>query len=113
MRPRGFKLGTMRHLVTIQQPTEALDDYGQPVVTWTNYLVNEPASFRPTGGSETSRGKQLEANVRGVFTVRYRDGYKATMRVVHDSQAYGVLYVDPVDGGRRYIELSVDASGDV
>jgi SPP1 family predicted phage head-tail adaptor len=112
-RPKGFRLGTMRHLVTIQKPTESVDVYGEPVVTWSDYLVDEPASWRTSGGSESINGRQVEADERCVFVVRYRDGYKTTMRVKHNGNYYGILHVGEVDGGRRYLELFTRASGDV
>ena len=43
MRPKALRLGEMRDFITIKTPTETVDDYGQPVVSWVNYLVNEPA----------------------------------------------------------------------
>ena len=46
------KVGAMRHRVHIQEPIEAQDDTGQPVVTWQTVLENEPAGFMPTGGME-------------------------------------------------------------
>lgn len=110
-RSRKLRVGAMRHRVSIQQPTETLDDYGQPVVTWTNWITNEPAEYCPVGGTESMRGDQLEANVRAKFIVRYRDGYTTQMKVVHNGTRYGILYVNEVEGGRRYIELMVAAAG--
>jgi SPP1 family predicted phage head-tail adaptor len=101
----------MRHRVTIQQPTEVQDEYGQPIVTWNNWIASEPAEFKPTGGTESMRGEQLEANVKGIFRVRYRSGYTTQMKVIYNGTSYGILYVNPVDGGRRYIDLMVAASG--
>lgn len=110
-RPRTLRLGAMRERITIQAPTETLDDYGEPIVEWTDIFTSEPASMRHTGGTEVSRGEQVEANVKAVFTVRYRDGIDSTMRIVHEGRAYGILHVNPVQGGRRYIELLTAASG--
>ncbi len=112
-RNRQLRLGAMRHRVTIQQPTEEQDETGQPIVTWSNWITGEPAEFKPTGGTESMRGEQLEANVKGIFRVRWRNGYTHQMRVVHSGVNYGILYVNPVEGGRRYIDLMVTASGDV
>lgn len=110
-RSRKLRVGAMRHRVSIQQPTETQDDYGQPIVTWTNFVTNEPAEFMPVAGNESLRGGQVEANIRAKFVVRYRDGYTTQMKVVHNGTSYGILYVNEVEGGRRYIELMVAASG--
>ena len=108
-RPSSLRVGSMRQRVTIQQPIETLDATGQPVVTWSNWLLNEPAKFEPTGGIEYMRGRQLEASTLGIFTVRYRDGYMATMRILHNGMTYGITAQNPVEGGRRYIEIIVKA----
>ena len=110
-RPRNLRIGAMRHRITISQPVEEQDEYGQPIVTWENYLTNEPAEWLPTGGTESMRGRQLEANVKGIFRVRYRSGYSTTMKITHNGQDYGILYAEPVDGGRRFMELFVAGSG--
>lgn len=99
--------------MSIQQPVETQDGYGEPVVTWENWLINEPAEFRPVSGVESMRGQQVEANMRAKFVVRYREGYETNMRVVYEGREYGITFVNPVEGGRRYLELVVAASGDL
>jgi len=101
------RLGAMRNRITIQTQTETQDETGQPVVTWANWLVNEPCDYKPTGGGETVRGRQVEEGTRAIFTVNYRDGYTASMQIVFGSETYGITYVNPVEGGRRFIELVV------
>ena len=96
-----------RHRITVQAPTETQDATGQPVVTWTNFRTNEPAEFKPTGGMESMRSKQLEAGTKGIFRVNYREGYTVQMRIVHNGENYGITYVNPVDGLRREIDLMV------
>lgn len=104
-RPKDLKVGAMRQRCTVQQVTETQDASGQPVVTWSNYVVDEPCQFIPTGGTETMRGRQLEAATKAIFRVRFRSGYQPEMRVVYGSTNYGITYVNQVDGLRRYIEL--------
>ena len=104
-RPKRFDIGSMRHRCTVQQVTETQDDSGQPVVTWSNYVVDEPCQFIPTGGTESMRGRQLEAGTKAIFRVRYRSGYQPEMRIIYGSTNYGITYVNPVDGLRRYVEL--------
>ena len=96
-----------RHRITVQTPTSTVDADGQPIVTWLNWLTNEPADFMPTGGTESMRGKQLEAGTKGIFKVNYRDGYTTQMRIIHNGTTYGITYANPVDGLRYEIELLV------
>jgi SPP1 family predicted phage head-tail adaptor len=106
-RPEAFRLGSMRQRCTIQQPTETVDDAGQPVVSWSDFLVNEPCQFIPVSGNETMRGRQLEVGTKAIFRVRYRAGYRPDMRISYGGEYYGITYVNQVDGLRRYLELMV------
>jgi len=110
-RPTKYRTAAMRKRCTIQQPTETQDSFGQPVVTWTDFMANEPCQFVPTGGTENMRGRQLEATVAGIFRVRYRVGYTTKMKVVYENHSYGIKYINPVEGLERFIELMV-ASND-
>jgi SPP1 family predicted phage head-tail adaptor len=104
------KFKIKRHRITFQQPTETQDSTGQPVVTWSNFRTNEPADFTPTGGTESMRGRQLEAGTKGIFVVNYRTGYTTKMQIVHDGVSYGISNIQPVDGLRREIEIMVKSS---
>ena len=108
-RPARFRTGAMRHKCTIQQPTETQDASGQPVVSWTNYVANEPCEFNPTSGIESMRGRQLEAGTRAIFTVRYRAGYTTKMSVLFDGERYGITAINAVDGLRKYLEIVCSA----
>jgi SPP1 family predicted phage head-tail adaptor len=103
----------MRQRVVVYQPVETVDEYGHPIVTWDVWEENEPAEFTPTGGVETVSGRQIEATVKGIFLVHYRPGYTTQMKVNHNGIDYGILYINPVEGGRRYLELMCAASGTI
>lgn len=100
-----FRVGQMRDRITVKVETTAQDAAGQPIVTLTNWLVDEPASFEPISGNETSRGRQVEAGIRAIFIVRYRSGYTPEMQISFDGQLYGIVHVHRVEGKTRYLEL--------
>jgi SPP1 family predicted phage head-tail adaptor len=108
-RPQRFHLGEMRSRITVKTETTTQDDAGQPVVTLSTWLVNEPAKWEPTAGAEGARGRQVEAGVAAVFTVHYRDGYTPKMVVTCAGQNYGIVGVHPVDGMNAYRELHCKA----
>jgi SPP1 family predicted phage head-tail adaptor len=108
-RPQRFHIGEMRSRITVKNETTTQDDAGQPVVTLTTWLVDEPAKWEPTTGTETARGRQVEAGIAAVFTVHYRPGYTPKMEVICDGQTYGIVYVNPVDGMNVYRELHCKA----
>ena len=103
-------MGTMRERIAIQDATETVDDAGQTIRTWTSTLQNEPAAYEPISGGETIRGKQVEAGVTAIYTVHHRTTYTTAQQVVHDGQTFGIVYVKPVEGGKRYIELHCRAT---
>ncbi len=106
---RGFRLGAMRERVNLQTATEATDAAGQVIRTWTTTYASEPAQRMPMRGGEGARGRQVEAGIDEIFIIHFRESVTPQMRLVHDSRNYGIVYVNPVDGGRRYIELSCKA----
>ena len=104
-RSNALRIGAMRERVTLQSPVETVDSIGQTNRTWVDEYEDEPARYEPISGGETLRGKQVELGVTAVFTIHRRDDIDSTWRVVHGSTTYGIGYVNPVDGGLRYLEL--------
>lgn len=106
---RGFRLGAMRERVQIQTGTESVDEAGQTIRTWITTFANEPAQRMPVRGGEGTRGRQVEAGIDEIFVIHFRDTVTPQMRLVFDSRTYGIVYVNPVEGGRRYLEISCKA----
>lgn len=102
---RGFRVGMMRDRITVSVETTAQDAAGQPIVTLVPWLTDEPATYEFFSGGESSRGRQVEAGISAIFTVRWRSGYTPQMVVTMMDQQYGIVHVRPVDGKNRYIEL--------
>lgn len=106
---RGFHLGEMRSRITVKTETTSQDGAGQPVVTLTTWLTDEPAKCEPAIGGETARGRQVEAGIAAIFTVHYRAGYTPEMAVICNGQTYGIVHVLPVDEMNVYRELHCKA----
>jgi len=104
-RPSQYHMARMRHRCTVQSAVETQDAAGQPVVSWSNFLVNEPCQCMPMRGSEEMRGRELEASFQTIFRVRYRLGYNEQMRIVFQNKNYGIRAIEKVDGLDRYLEL--------
>lgn len=106
-RDRHISVGSMRYRVTIQRlvTTDGASNQGQPVATWENRFVDEPANYELTSGGQGSRGRQVEETVRAVFTVRHRPGYSIEDRITFDGVAFGVVHIKPVMGRDRFLEL--------
>lgn len=106
-RDRGIRVGALRYRISVQYETktDGSATQGQRIVSWTNRLTDEPADYEFAGGGQTSRGRQVEENVRAVFTVRYRSGYSTEESIVFDGDRYGIVHIEPVMGRDRYLRL--------
>lgn len=98
-----------RYRVDIETPTETQDSTGQPIVSWGSFITDEPAEYIPTGGTESMRGRQLEAGTTAVFRVNYREGYTRQMRLLFRGDYYGITHINPVEGMFRELELLTKA----
>lgn len=104
--PARFHVAEMRERITIEKPIDDnLNDAGEPERVWQKLHVDEPAKWTPTGGSETVRGRVIEAGIRAIFTMRNKPGIDAECRLIHSSGTYGISYVKPVDGLPRFLEV--------
>lgn len=61
--------GDLRHRVTYQTATEALDNFGQPIQTWSSG-TEIWARVEPLSGRELEIARQQRADVSHVVTVR-------------------------------------------
>lgn len=104
MRPER-KRYRKRYRVDIERPIAAQDDAGQPIVTWKQFVTDEPAEYVPTGGNETMRGRQLEAGTSAVFRMNYREGYTRQMRIKFRGEYYGITHINPVEGMFREVDI--------
>ena len=66
-----MQAGQLTHRVTFQQPTNAVDDYGQPVPGGFADVATVFAAIRPMGSNERLAAAQMQSGQTHVVTVRY------------------------------------------
>ena len=81
--------GRLRQRVTLEQATTPSSGETNP--TYATYLSNVPAEVIETTGGEYVRGRQVEAGIVAMVTIRYRNGIYPTMRL-----RYGARYLNIV-----------------
>lgn len=81
--------GRLRNKITIQQPTETLDSYGDLTTSWSTYAVCW-AAVVPLNGTEYYQARQADAFVTTRITTRYIDGITNKMRVLWGSRVYNI-----------------------
>lgn len=115
-----YRRRARRERITFQSPVTTKSEYGADKITgYANIadLTGVYASFEHTGGTETFRGRQIEAGVQGVFEIRYpRQDIRPTWRVVHQNnndKAYEIVSARPaeheLEGGNRIMWIFVRA----
>ncbi len=106
-----------RQRIDIQTPiTETVEGYGNKRITgYTTTYAGVAATWIHTGGSETFRGRQIQADIVGVFEIRYHPRYQITpdMSVLWNGVRYEIYSARPceskTEGGFKKIEIFVKA----
>lgn len=102
-----MRAGTLRHRITIQEPSASQDSYGEETpVAWST-LATVWAAFEPLSGDERyiEVADQRLAETRVRFRIRYRDDVTHKMRVSWRSRTFNILEVRNVGGRDREVYL--------
>ncbi len=100
-----MQAGQLTHRVTFQQPTNAVDDYGQPVPGGFADVATVFAAIRPMGSSERLAASQMQSGQTHVLTVRHTGSLAAATgawRIVYGSRTFGIVGLprNPDEAGR-------------
>lgn len=97
------KLGCRRwQRWTLQQPTTPTT--GETTPTWTDVRPIY-ATIAATGGNERLRGRQVDATVSHMLTVRFAEDIEPTWRLRSGSRVLNIVAAYDVTGSRQYLEL--------
>lgn len=101
-----MRVGKLRHLVTIQQPVEASNEYGEPETSWLIYAQVQ-ASIEPLQGREFLASAGVRSEVTTRIRMRYVEGVTTKMRVLFGDRAFDISAVINVDERGRELQLMV------
>ena len=99
-----MQAGRLNRRVTLQSPSQAVDELGQPIPGWTDVAVVW-GDIRMRSGLESVKAGAVVSTVQASVRIRYRSGVNAGMRLIHNLQVYEILAVQPDVGGREYVDL--------
>ncbi len=99
-------IGSLRHLVKIQQRADQPDAYGQLIPTWTDVL-SPWGGFSSLTAKEQFQANQLSTQVTDVFTMRYPVSVTITagMRLIFASKVYEIQAALDPDKCRTILKL--------
>lgn len=100
-----MRAGRLRHRVTIQQKVEAVNGFGERIVSWST-VANVSAGVEPLRGREFFDAEQVQAEISHRVIMRYRPGINSTMRLLYKGR---VLHIQapPIDVDERHRELQL------
>ncbi|MGB9780623.1 phage head closure protein [Caldanaerobacter sp.] len=99
-----MNIGELRHRITIQQPVESSNTFGEVEKTWQD-VATVWASIEPLRGREYFNSQQINAEVTTQIRIRYRPGIKPKMRVVYGERIFDIQSVIDVEERHKEIHL--------
>ncbi len=101
-----MRAGLLRHLVTLEQRTDARDAYGEPLDAWTPYATVR-AEIQPLNGREYFAAAAEASEVTTRIRIRYVTGLTTALRVRFHGLAGEKIYniVSIIDPDERHREL--------
>ena len=97
--------GQLDQRVTVERLVgDAVDDYGQPIATWTP-IHTVWAAVEPLTGREYIAASAFVSEVTTRIRLRYRPGLTVTDRVNHEGTIYGITSVIDYKSGNRELVL--------
>ena len=102
-----MRAGKLGRRVTFQQPTNAVDDYGQPEPGGFADVATVFAAIRPMGSNERLAAAQMQSGQTHVVTVRYSAALAAATgawRIVYGARTFGIVGLPrDIDEGHRWL----------
>lgn len=92
---KAFDCGRYSWPIEIQEYTEAVDEYGEPIKLWATF-TSTWASFMCKGGNEAFNAKHFSAEVDAIFRFAYLPGVKNTMRILFNDNYYDIKFINPM-----------------
>jgi SPP1 family predicted phage head-tail adaptor len=88
----------------LQAATDALDDYGQAIRTWSTYATVW-ASVVSTPGSEPQSALMQSSVTTYTITMRYRTDVLPTHRMIYGDITLNIVGLSTVDGVNKHLRI--------
>lgn len=108
-----MRAGKLDRRIVLQRFTTTLDDYNEPVKSWST-LATRSASFEPLSDGERFRAGETAATASARFVIRYSSAVadlNPKDRLTFDGDTWQILHVKEV-GRREGIEITATVRAD-
>lgn len=96
--------GQLRHRITIQQPTETVDQYKRPTTGWADYATVW-AAVEPLRGREFLLAQNINTELTIRVRIRYLRGVTPGMRVKYGDRIFDIQSVIDLEERHREMHL--------
>lgn len=96
--------GEMRYSLTIQEPINTQNSYGETIQTWRDFATVN-GGVKPSSAREFWRASQQVADATHGVTIRYLPGVLPTMRILYGARVLNIISV--LDNEERHVELNL------
>lgn len=108
-----MSIGDLRHRITFQRLTSAVNENGFEMETWQDYKTVW-ASVSNLSGREYYQAAAIQAEKTVKFLVRYIEDIDTSMKILFKEKQYNITSIYDMKYKNKYIEikaLEVDSSG--
>lgn len=108
-----MRAGELRHVISIQEPTETADGAGGVTTTWSTKYSRVRAAIWPLRGDERVEAMKLEHELTHRVRIRYQSGITAKMRIYWADRSRYLRITDIFSPDERNISLEIMATEEV
>lgn len=87
-----MRAGSLRHIITIEEPIITSNDYGSQDVEWKE-IINTRAEVIFNKGQRDSEGTEVYYDYNTTFKIRYYHNINDYMRIKYDGKYYRILSI--------------------
>ncbi len=102
-----MQAGRLNRRVTLQSPSQSVDELGQPIPGWTD-VATLWADFRVLSGLEAIKADAVTSVTKASCRVRYREDLTPDMRAMVAGEAWGIVSIQPDVNKRRFVDVLME-----
>ena len=99
-----MRAGDLDRRITIQEFTSTINEYEEPIKTWSPIAEgnNIPAQFVQSGGREIWQARQENAEIVGMFKIRFISGLNERQRISYNGRYYQIFRIEEINRGEGW-----------